>query len=113
MTYEEDLKKYLEWLDEQIILTVRHNHDTVVSWIVHTRARHWGYNNELEDAICHELVEAFLDENFDTVIKELKIHWEIMPTNKTLTDLLLCVPIQYLSCMIKYSKTYEKRKPKK
>lgn len=103
--FSSDLNKFLDWLDKQITLSIKHEIPTVMSWYCEMRLMQWGYTNSIEDAICYEIIEAFSDKSEYTVLKEYKIYWETPPEKEVLVDLLLHIPIQYISMMLSLTKT--------
>lgn len=111
--FNDDLKKYLDWLDEQIKLTLREDKVTVMSFYCDIKTHTWARNMELEDVICYELVEAFSVMDERSVIKEFSIYWNTYPGDEVLSDLLLVIPIQYICMMLSFTKNTEKPKPKK
>ena len=107
MNLNEETQRFLEWINIQIELSVYHNTCTVVSWLVESRSGYWQPNEDFIDALCYEIVESFCDVSDYDTLKELRIYWNILPSNEKLSDLLLVIPIRFLQMMIDLSKNHE------
>ena len=96
----EEMTRFLEWLDEQIKLTLREDKEAVMSHYCELKLLLWSNNAELEDVICYELVEMFRTMGEFAVLKEAQIYWRNKPSNEELNALLLEVPVRYIVMML-------------
>lgn len=104
---DEDTIRFLEWIDKQIVLTLRHNTKTVMTKCCCIKEEVWTNNIQLEDLICYEIVEAFHVMDKLSVLHRFEIYWDTMPSDKELCKLLLEIPVSFIAMMIQLTKYYK------
>lgn len=97
-----DLQRFCNWLDSQIVLYMREGKRTVIAkHCDYMMSLGWENNQTTEDAICYSIIEEFLTAETEyCAIVSLEIFWDNKPHNEILKELLLCIPLQYISMML-------------